>query len=139
MEFPMEFHRGSVQLPEGTRVASEAATRALGALVTQRGDAGSPDRFVVIESCHSTWLFDTADRRFCRVVRNRTHPAGVPTDWRPYDRLVVEDHTDAFVVFLDATGTRLLRSWRHGADCRHCRGDVTAEMSLADLRRVTRA
>jgi hypothetical protein len=135
----MEFHRGSTQLPEGKRMVSEAATRELGVLVAQRGDAGSPDRFVVIESCHSTWLFDTADRRFCRVVRNGTHPAEVPTDWRSYDRLVVDDHSDAFVVFLDATGTRLLRSWRHGADCEHCHRDVTAEMSLADLRRLTRA
>ena len=135
----MEFHRGSAQLPGRTRVAPDAATRPLGVLVAQRGDAASPDRFVVIESCHSTWLFDTADRRFCRVVRNGTPPAGVPTDWRPYDRLVVDDHTDAFVVFLDATGTRLLRSWRHGEDCGHCHGDVTAEMSLADLRRLTRA
>jgi hypothetical protein len=135
----MEFHRGSAQPPQATRAASEAATRELAALVAARGDAGSPDRFVVIESCHSTWLFDTADRRFCRVVRNGAHAAGVPTDWRPYDRLVVEDRTEAFVVFLDATGTRLLRSWRHGADCGHCHRDDTAEVSLVDLSRLTRA
>jgi hypothetical protein len=135
----MEFHRGSTMLPKGARVASAADTRALGALVDLGGDAGSADRFVVIESCHSTWLFDTADRRFCRVLRKSSNPAAVPTEWRSYDRLVVEDYTDAFVVFLDASGTRLLRSWRHTADCDHCDRDVTSEMSLGDLRRVTRA
>ena len=120
-------------------MASEAETRTLGALVDLGGDAGSADRFVVIESCRSTWLFDTADRRFCRVLRSSSKPSAVPTEWRSYDRLVVEDHTDAFVVFLDASGTRLLRSWRHTADCDHCDRDVTSEMSLEDLRRVTRA
>ncbi len=126
-------------LPQGARVASEADTRALGPLVGLGAGPAAPDRFVVIESCHSTWLFDTVDRRFCRVLRNGTHPSAVATDWRSYDRLVVEDHTEAFVVFLDASGTRLLRSWRHTADCDHCDRDVTSEMSLGDLRRATRA
>ncbi len=126
-------------LPKGARVASAVDTKALSALVDLGDGKASPDRFVVIESCHSTWLFDTADRRFCRVLRNSSFPAAVATEWRSYDRLVVEDRTDAFVVFLDPSGTRLLRSWRHTADCDHCDRDVTAEMSLRDLRRVTRA
>ena len=99
----------------------------------------NPDRFVVIESCHSTWLFDAVDRRFCRVLRTSAETTSVTTDWRPYDRLVVEDGTDAFIVILDASGTRLLRSWRHVQHCRHCGGDVTAELSVEDLRRVARA
>ena len=135
----MEFHHSSVEPPRKVRAASGAETRALGALVDLRGGMTSPDRFVVIESCHSTWLFVTADRRFCRVVRDDANPSGVPTDWRPYDRLVVEDDTDAFVIFLDASGTRLLRSWRHTSDCDHCDRDLTSEMSLADIHRVTRA
>jgi len=135
----VEFHRGRTKLPTGARVASAGDTRALGPLVGLSGEAAAIDRFVVIESCHSTWLFDTADRRFCRVLRNSAFPAAVATDWRPYDRLVVEERTDAFVVFLDASGTRLLRSWRHTAGCVHCDRDVTAEMSLGDLRRATRA
>jgi len=96
-------------------------------------------RFVVLESCHSTWLFDTADRRFCRVLKGGRVGSAVTTEWRPYDRLVLQDDSDAFVVFLDASGTRLLRSWRHTARCDQCGGDVTAEMSLEDLRRVARA
>jgi hypothetical protein len=97
------------------------------------------DRFLVLESCHSTWLFDTVDRRFCRVLKSARQQSSVVTAWRPYDRLVLQDDSDAFVVFLDASGTRLLRSWRHTAHCDQCGGEVTAEMSLEDLRRVARA
>ncbi|MGD0219561.1 MAG: hypothetical protein ABSC73_03740 [Acidimicrobiales bacterium] len=134
----MEFHRGRMA-PKARPAASVAAGRALAELVDLGDEAASPERFVVVESCHSTWLFDTVDRRFCRVLRNSAQPSAVASDWRPYDRLVVEDRTGAFVVFLDQLGTRLLRSWRHAADCVHCDRDVTSEMSLGELRRVTRA
>jgi hypothetical protein len=97
------------------------------------------DRFVIIESCHSTWLFDTVDRRFCRVLRASATPPSVATDWRPYDRLVVDETTAAFVVILDSSGTRLLRSWRHSQHCEHCGRDDTTELSLEDLRKVARA
>ena len=98
-----------------------------------------PERFAVIESCHSTWLFDTVDRRFCRVLRTGEAPSSVATDWRPYERLVVEDGTDAFIVILDPSGARLLRSWRHSQRCPHCGADDTGELSLDDLRKVARA
>lgn len=99
-----------------------------------------PDsRFLALESCHSTWFFDLEDRRFCRVLKSSALPSSVATDWRPYDRLVVHPSSDAFVVFLDSTGTKLLRSWRHTTHCDRCGGEVTAQMSLEDLRRVTRA
>jgi|GEM_PF-947033 hypothetical protein len=95
--------------------------------------------FVVLESCHSTWMFDPDNKRFCRVLKGSLGSSSVATQWRPYDRLVLHPDSDAFVVFLDASGTRLLRSWRHTAHCDQCGGEVTAELSLADLRRVTRA
>jgi hypothetical protein len=96
--------------------------------------------FYVLQSCHSTWLFDTTDHRFCRVLRgSQFASSSVATDWRSYDRLVLSPDSDAFVVFLDASGTKILRSWRHTAHCDQCGGEVTAEMSLADLRRVTGA
>lgn len=98
-----------------------------------------PEDFLVLESCHSTWLFDTTERRFCRVLKGPYIESSVATGWRGYDRLVVHPDSDAFVVFLDASGTRLLRSWRHTSRCEQCGGNATAELSLADLRRVTRA
>lgn len=95
--------------------------------------------FVVLESCHSTWMFDPEHHRFCRVLKGPLVSSSVATGWRPYHRLVLHPDSDAFVVFLDASGTRLLRSWRHTAHCDQCGGEVTAELSLADLRRVARA
>jgi hypothetical protein len=100
------------------------------------GVVEDPNRFLVVESCHSTWLFDEVDHRFSRVLKAGT-PSAVVTDWRPYDRLVLAEDSDAFVVFLDASGTRLLRSTRHTTHCERCGGEVTGEMSLEDLRRVT--
>jgi len=103
------------------------------------GNASEPDdsRFLVVESCHSTWLFDETDRRFSRIVKGAHEGSAVVTDWRPYDRLVLADDSDAFVVFLDSSGTRLLRSTRHTTHCERCGGEVTTEMSLEDLRRLT--
>lgn len=98
-----------------------------------------PEDFLVLESCHSTWLFDTKAHRFCRVLKGPLIESSVATGWREYDRLVLHPDSDAFVVFLDASGTRLLRSWRHTSRCEQCGGNVTAELSLADLRRVARA
>jgi hypothetical protein len=95
--------------------------------------------YVVLESCHSTWLFDPVNLRFCRVLKGPRMSASVATQWRSYDHLVIQPDSDAFVVYLDSSGSRLLRSWRHTAHCDQCGGEVTAEMSLADLRRVARA
>jgi hypothetical protein len=98
-----------------------------------------PEDFLVLESCHSTWLFDRKGHRFCRVLKGPHIDSSVATGWREYDRLVLHPDSDAFVVFLDASGSRLLRSWRHTSRCERCGGNVTAELSLAELRRVARA
>ncbi len=120
--------------PVGDRVAG--GVRTAPHLLDAAVDA---PEFVVLESCHSTWMFDPDNKRFCRVLKGPLGSSSVATEWRAYDRLVLHPESDAFVVFLDASGTRLLRSWRHTAHCDQCGGEVTAELSLADLRRVTRA
>lgn len=99
-----------------------------------------PGEHLVLESCHSTWLFDTTAKRFCRLLRRspeRTTP--VVTEWRTYARLLLHPDSEAFVVFLDASGTRLLRSWRHLEQCDQCGGNVTSEYSLDALRRAAGA
>lgn len=108
-------------------------------LLDSVGVEEAPEQFLVLESCHSTWLFDTAEHRFCRVLKGPRLDSSVATEWRHYDRLVLHPDSEAFVVFLDASGTRLLRSWRHTARCDQCGGNTTAELSLEDLRRVARA
>jgi hypothetical protein len=90
---------------------------------------------VVLESCHSTWVFDQERSRFRRVLRDPDLQLdATATGWRPYFGLEFDDHSDAFVVYLNETGTRLLRSWRHEETCPHCGRESTAELSLEDLR-----
>jgi hypothetical protein len=102
-------------------------------------DESGEGRFLALESCHSTWLFDQVDHRFCRVLKSSALQSAVATDWRPYHHLVMHDASGAFVVFLDESGSRLLRTWRHVENCERCGGEVTTPLSLDELRRVTRA
>ncbi|HVB91144.1 MAG TPA: hypothetical protein VND70_03490 [Acidimicrobiales bacterium] len=89
----------------------------------------------VLESCHSTWIFDTDRLRFRRVLKGlalETHAA--TTAWRAYFGLEIDAISESFVVMLNPEGTRLLRSWRHVEQCPQCGGNQTAELSLDDLR-----
>ncbi len=93
---------------------------------------------IVLESCHSTWLFDGDRMRFRAVLKG----AGignrhVTTSWRPYYGLEIDPDSESFVVSLNPEGTRLLRSWRHTRDCEQCGGHVTSEISLDDVRANT--
>jgi hypothetical protein len=89
---------------------------------------------LILESCHSTWLFDPAKQRFRRVLKGLDLDARHgSTNWRDYYALEFDD-SDGFVVLLNALGTRLIRSWRHVEHCSHCGGDVTAELSAEELR-----
>lgn len=96
--------------------------------------------FLVLDSCHSTWLFDVANKRFRRALKGLdVDPAVAATDWRPYERLELSEGTEAFVVVLNAAGTRRIRSWRHVDGCEQCEGEQTGELSLEDLRRLSQA
>jgi hypothetical protein len=66
---------------------------------------------VTLESCHSTWVFDTDHRRFRRVLRGVEVSEGfVFTQWRNYHRLEIDPHEQYFTVWLNAQGSRMLRS-----------------------------
>jgi hypothetical protein len=89
----------------------------------------------VLESCHSTWLFDPARMRFRRILKGLDMDAhNATTSWRPYYGLEIDPLSESFVVILNAEGTRLLRSWRHMEHCPQCGGEVTAELSIDELR-----
>jgi len=93
---------------------------------------------LVVESCHSTWLFDEDHHRFRRILKGvgtDEHP--VVTEWREYHALEVDTRSELFTVLLNADGTRRLCSWRHTHDCAECGGHETAELSLDELRRAT--
>ena len=104
------------------------------------GGTSSSSELLVLDSCHSTWVFDVPARRFRRVLKGLdVDPALAATDWRPYERLELAEGSEAFVVVLNATGTHRIRSWRHVAGCEQCEGEQTVELSLEDLRRLTSA
>ncbi len=90
---------------------------------------------LVLESCHSTWLFDTDRMRFRRILKGVEVDAhSASTSWRDYFGLELDPLSESFVVLLNVDGTRLLRSWRHVEHCTQCGGEATGELSVDDLR-----
>jgi hypothetical protein len=91
--------------------------------------------FTILESCHSTWIFDTDRMRFRRILKG-TEVAGQPvaTGWRNYARLDAPANAETFTVFLNEAGSRMIRSWRHEAGCTQCSEHDTRTMSLQRVR-----
>lgn len=89
--------------------------------------ARTPVGTIYLESCHSTWIFDGDRMQFCRILR-MIEPAGRPvrTAWRPYCELKVDTEDEGFTVFLNASRTQRIRSWRHASDCAQCACQQTA-------------
>ncbi|MGH8980185.1 MAG: hypothetical protein ACRDWE_04075 [Acidimicrobiales bacterium] len=90
------------------------------------GEAYSDLVTIKFDSCHGSWQFQPARKRFRRLPRGDAFP-GASTGWQPYFGLRFDD-ADGFVVLLNAKGTRLLHSWRHrlGSDpCELCAGRST--------------
>lgn len=78
----------------------------------------------IIETCNSTWIFDKAQRRFIRMPRGTALPdettlASAP-GWEPYDAVVIDPVSGAFLVRLNASGSRILRSMVHRDPCPRC-------------------
>jgi hypothetical protein len=90
---------------------------------------------LVIESCNSTWLFDHDKSRFRRVPRGTPIDLPAPdAEWQRFWRLEVDPETDAFLVTLNESGSRLLRSFRHTPPCQECEPHGTVELSLEAIR-----
>lgn len=88
----------------------------------------------VLESCHSTWIFDRRRLEFCRILRGvEVASRSVVTEWRPYWQVELDPEAEGFTVYLNAAGTRLIRSWRHARNCQQCSASETAELSLEDI------
>ena len=96
-------------------------------------------KHMVIESCHSTWIFDVEGRRFRRVLKGIEVGAARPmTGWRPYFDLQFVPNSESFVVLLNADGTRLLRSWRHlSTRCDYCDNHRTMDLSVEEIARAS--
>src|SRR5580704_9607135 len=57
-----------------------------------------PDRLVV-QSCHSTWIFDPQHLRFRRILKGiEVGHRSVATEWRPYWKVQLDVEGDGFTV-----------------------------------------
>jgi len=89
---------------------------------------------IIVESCHSTWIFDPDRMRFCRILKGIEVAYGsVSTDWRPYWKLEVDPDAETFCVYLNGSRSRLIKTWRHTPDCAQCGVHETTELSLEDI------
>ena len=107
---------------------------------SQTGSMAPEPEPTVIESCHSTWVFDAHRLRFRRIVKGaevRGEP--VATGWRAYYRLDAPADSETFTVHLNRAGTRLITSWRHATDCAQCGEHTTGEISLERLAAAIRS
>ena len=102
---------------------------------TALGNRPGGSSLLVIESCNSTWLFDQDRSRFRRVPRGTAIDLPAPeAEWQRFWRLEVDPETDAFLVSLNESGSRLLRSFRHTPPCQQCEPHGTVELSLEAIR-----
>ena len=98
----------------------------------------APDMDIItLESCHSTWIFDPRQLKYCRILRDITvGHRRISTEWRPYWELEIDPHGRNFTVSLDEARTRLVRSSIHTEDCVSCGARRTAELSLDEIARA---
>ena len=91
---------------------------------------------IVLDSCHSIWIFDTDRMRYCRILKGVefSHRC-VTTEWRAYWHLKMDNQAGTFIVYLRADRSRVIRWWLHSDDCRQCSGNETAELLIEDVRR----
>jgi hypothetical protein len=89
---------------------------------------------ITLESCHSTWIFDTRQLRFCRILRGiAVGQRRISTEWRPYWELEIDPHGRRFTVVLNEARTRMVRSGIHTSTCIDCGGKHTTELSVEDI------
>jgi hypothetical protein len=97
-------------------------------------------RTTTLESCHSIWIFDEEQMRFRRILKGiAVDDQPVTTGWRPYRRLLQDEHSEAFTVVLNEEGSRMIRSWQHTGACSQCTAQHTSQVSLADVRQAVSA
>jgi len=92
---------------------------------------------ITLESCHSSWIFDPRQLRFCRILRGiAVGRRRISTEWRPYWELEIDPHGRNFTVFLNEARTRLVRASIHEQSCVTCSASPTTELSLEDIHRA---
>ena len=127
-------------LPSATPVTSKRNYRSSTGMTKIAEEVLRRQYIIVLESCHNTWVFDPIRMQFCRIPKGiRVAGRFVATMWRPYWQLELDPDTEAFSVYLDASGTRLIQSWRHNQYCDLCGSRRTAELTLEDIRSIVQS
>lgn len=89
---------------------------------------------IILESCHSIWIFDAHRRRYCRVLKGiEVSHRRIATEWRSYSYLEIDVWAARFTLFLGSDRSRIIRSWIHTDDCRQCTDHQTAEVWIEDI------
>ena len=111
----------SIQQPF-TQATSTPWVRHQTTLKTPTDPSLRPSDALVLESCHSTWIFDPHRSKYRRILRGVEVGNGcVVTEWRTYWQLEVDPQGDGFTVYLNASRSRLIRAWRHTQNpCGRC-------------------
>lgn len=90
--------------------------------------------FLLLGSCSSNWVFDTAAHRLRRLPRDASLSVAVPAPWADYHRLEIDDSGAFFTVEFDPLGRRLLRAWLHEDPCPRCQGQASGRRPQAETR-----
>src|SRR5580658_5238497 len=78
-------------------------------LLTATGATIGSMGHLIIDSCHSRWIFDTDRLRFRRVPKGPgLEMLTAMTEWRPYHELLMDGDSESFVVVLNDAGTCML-------------------------------
>jgi hypothetical protein len=94
-------------------------------------------QIITLESCHSTWIFDTRQLRFCRILRGiAVGQNRISTEWRPYWDLEIDPDGQTFMVTLNEKRSRLIRSSLHTSACGARSGTHTTELSIEEIGRA---
>ena len=95
----------------------------------------APEATVLLESCTSTWIFDTQRMRFRRVVKGLGLTSrDAITAWRPYYALEIDGASESFTVALNPERTRRIQSWRHLTTCLECGGGTQSALDPEELK-----
>lgn len=78
----------------------------------------------MLESCTTTWAFDTGRNRFARLPRGVTLTS-TSAEWRPYSSMWFDMGARTLVVQLDQAGTNLLQTDIHNGPCQECGDEGT--------------
>ena len=92
---------------------------------------------ITLDSCHSTWIFDTRQLRFCRILRGiAVGQRRISTEWRPYWELEIDPHGKTFTVVAQRDPHPAHPVVHPHEDCVQCGGSHTTELSLEDISRA---